>query len=106
MYDVIYIPPLGSDIEVSSVNHRVRSHKARLLPMEEVGLVEKGGKVLAKGIATAYRDLLPGSRGIGHKYGVGHCDGDCARRLYLGSHLCHKREQSNRQQDIFVQRHG
>ena len=44
MYDVIYIPPLGSDIEVSSVKRRVRAHKAQLLPVEEVGLVEKGGK--------------------------------------------------------------
>ena len=44
MYDVIFIPPLGGDIEVSRVNHRVGAHKARLLPMEEVGMVEKGGK--------------------------------------------------------------
>ena len=36
--------PLGGDIEVSRVKRRVRSHKARLLPVEEVGLVEKGGK--------------------------------------------------------------
>ena len=35
--------PLGGDIGVSSVNRRVRTHKARLLPVEEVGLVEKGG---------------------------------------------------------------
>ena len=32
--------PLGGDIEVYSVNRRVGAHKARLLPMEEVGQVE------------------------------------------------------------------
>ena len=36
----LYPTPLGGDIEVYSVNRRVGAHKARLLPMEEVGLVE------------------------------------------------------------------
>lgn len=43
MYDVIFTP-LGGDIGVSRVNRRVGAHKARLLPMEEDSLVEKGGK--------------------------------------------------------------
>ena len=36
----LYPTPLGGDIEASSVNRRVGAHKARLLPMEEVCLVE------------------------------------------------------------------
>ena len=105
MYDVIYIPPLGSDIEVSSVNRRVGAHKARLLPMEEIGLVERTVRLTRRVSLQPTETYYPAAEGSGTN-GVGHRDGDCARRLYLGSHLCHKREQSNRQQDIFVQRHG